>query len=86
MSNLVNRYQTLKEINNLLSYRCLNTLEELFSDPNHLEDLIEHFYVIRHMLGEPHSIWFSLVFGEHLPICNRSNDNLTRKKLGYLFS
>lgn len=86
MDRLVNRNRTLEEINNLLFYRYLNTLEELFSDPNHLEDLIEHFYVIRHTLGEPHSTWFNLVFGEHLPICNRTNDHLTRKKLRYLFS
>ena len=79
MKNLSHRTQILQEINRLLSYRYLTSLEEILSDPNELDDLINYYILIRHKLGEPHSKWFRLVFGKHLPICNRTNDYITRK-------
>lgn len=79
MEKLFHRTLILREINNLLSYRFLTSLEEILPDSNELDDLINHYIVIRHKLGEPHSKWFRLVFGKHLPICNRTNDYITRK-------
>ena len=79
MEKSLNRTQILEEINNLLYYRFVVPLEELFSDPDEIDDLINYFHLIRYKWGEPHSTWFKLVFGRHFPICNRTNDYLTKK-------
>lgn len=71
MDILSDKQKILKEINNILSYRYINPLETIISNPNELEDLIYSFILLRHKLGEPHNVWFKAMFGYKLPLNKR---------------
>ncbi len=73
MTELFNRSLILEEINNLLFYRNIVSLERIFSNSDELEDVIRFFYLVRHRLGEPQRIWIRGVFGNHIPVCIRAN-------------
>ena len=54
-----------EDIDLLLFYRRLPPLSDMMPDIDYRSNIISMYRIVRHFMGEPVSVWFSLVFGEN---------------------